>query len=378
MATHPEFPLEIIHLNHAGVGPWPQRAAAAVERFARENARLGSRRYERWLAVEHRLRERLARLIGAAAPEDVALVKNTSEALSIVAHGLDWRPGDEVVLARQEFPSNRIVWESLDAPFGVRVRAVDLADGPSPEDALLAAFGPRTRLLAVSAVQYADGLRMDLGRLGAACRDRGVVFCVDAIQALGVVPFDARAVGADVVAADGHKWMLGPEGLGVLWCRPELRERLRLHQYGWHMVAHAGDFDRTDWTPARDARRFEPGSPNLLGAHALEASLSLIEETGIEQVHAAVARRVARLAAALRTLGLEIVTPAEAARRAGILTFRPREGDPDALHQSLVRSGIICARRAGGVRFSPHFHTPMEHIDEAVAQVQRWMAGLRP
>lgn len=328
--------------------------------------------------MEYRLRERLARLIGAADATDVALVKNTSEALSIVAYGLEWAAGDEVVLARQEFPSNRIVWESLSAAYGVCVREVDLALGEDPEAALLAALTERTRVLAVSAVQYADGLRMDLARLGEACRSLGVVFCVDAIQALGAVPFDAHAVQADVVAADGHKWMLGPEGLGVLWCRPELRERLRLRQFGWHMVANAGDFAATDWSPAPDARRFEPGSPNLLGVHALEASLSLIEETGIETVARALEQRVERLARALGALGAEIVTPLEPRRRAGILTFRVPANDGAALYRTLTRAGVLCARRAGGIRFSPHFHTPWEHIEEALAQVGHWLAAPGP
>lgn len=239
------------YLNHAAVAPWPRRAADAVSAFARENVAHGASDYPEWLKIEHRLRERLARLLNARAGSDLALVKNTSEALSFVAFGLDWREGDQVVIGNEEFPSNRVVWEAL-RPRGVEVVEVGLA-GDDPEGALLAACGPRTRLLSISAVQYASGLRLDLERIGTGCRRRGVLFCIDAIQQLGALPFDVQAYDCAFAMADGHKWMLGPEGLGVFYCHPEQRERLALHEYGWHMLEHALDYERRDWRPARSA-----------------------------------------------------------------------------------------------------------------------------
>ncbi len=198
------------YLNHAAVAPWPRRAADAVSAFARENVAHGASDYPEWLKIEHRLRERLARLLNARAGSDLALVKNTSEALSFVAFGLDWREGDQVVIGNEEFPSNRVVWEAL-RPRGVEVVEVGLA-GDDPESALLAACGPRTRLLSISAVQYASGLRLDLERIGAGCRRRGVLFCIDAIQQLGALPFDVQTYDCAFAMADGHKWMLGPKG----------------------------------------------------------------------------------------------------------------------------------------------------------------------
>jgi cysteine desulfurase/selenocysteine lyase len=186
-AVHDEFPQlpGLRYLNHAAVAPWPQRAVDAVSRFAIENARSGARDYSTWLLVERRLRERLQRLLNAPSHSDIALVKNTSEALSFVAFGLDWRPGDQVVISDEEFPSNRIVWEAL-APQGVEVVQVNLHQGDA-EAALLAACGPRTRLMAISAVQYASGLRLDLSRLGHGCQARGVLLCIDAIQQLAAL-----------------------------------------------------------------------------------------------------------------------------------------------------------------------------------------------
>ncbi len=285
MQHHDEFSLtpEVIYLNHAAVSPWPSRTATAVASFAEENRQRGAQNYPQWLVVEQRLRERLQRLIGARSVDEIALLKNTSEGLSVIAHGLDWRAGDNVIIPAQEFPSNRMVWESL-AEYGVEVRAVDISTVSDPESALLQQIDARTRLISVSAVQYDTGLRLDLNRLGRACEDAEVLYCVDAIQSLGALPLNVRSIRADFVVADGHKWLLGPEGLALFYCRRELFERLRLRQFGWHMVEHPHDFERRDWEPAKTARRFECGSPNMLGIHALEASLSLLEEIGSDAI----------------------------------------------------------------------------------------------
>jgi len=374
-----EFPLDpgLCHLNHAGVSPWPRRSVEAVGRFAEVNACVGSEPYADWLAVEQRLRERLARLIGAESGADIALAKSTSEALSIIAYGLNWRPGDNIVGIAEEFPSNRIVWESL-AFLGVTWRGLEISGSESPESDLLDLCDERTRLVAVSWVQYARGLRLDLARLGSECRGRGILLCLDAIQGLGALPFDLSETPADFVVADGHKWMLGPEGLAALYVRPEIRDRLILHQFGWHMVEHRGDFDRTDWEPARDARRFECGSPNFLGIHALEASLSLIEDLGAPRIAQAIAERVDRLIARIDHLGLELLSPRAPERRAGIVTFRAPGLDSKILYRSLMERRVLCAQRGGGIRFSPHFYTPVPVINRAMDTVAALLESKDP
>ncbi len=366
-----EFDLapDLLYLNHAAVSPWPQRTVESVRRFAEENGRLGSRNYLRWMAVEQRLKGRLAQLIGAGGADEIALAKSTSEALSMIAWGLRWEAGDNVVGIAQEFPSNRVVWESL-ASIGVHWRALDLETaGSDPETALMDRCDARTRIVAVSWVQYARGLRLDLERLGRLCRERGFLLCVDGIQGLGALPFDLARMPVDFLVADGHKWLLGPEGLALFYCNPALLGHITLHQYGWRMVADMGDFDRSDWRPADDARRFECGSPNMLGIHALDASLSLLEDQGLATIERAIAERIARLEALADARGFELLSPREPSRRAGILTLRVPDCDQQTLYQALMAQGLICASRGGGIRLSPHFYTPQETLDRAMAMI---------
>jgi len=369
-----QFPhlAEMIHLNHAAVAPWPAVVRDAVTQFADENARLGSTHYPSWLKIEMKLRKGLASLINAASPDDIALVKNTSEALSFVAYGLEWEVGHNVVSSDQEFPSNRIVWESLEQ-HGVEFREADLSSADTPEDALFAKCDQNTRLLTISSIQYATGLRMDLERIGQYCRDNGILFCVDAIQSIGAVQLDAQAIKADFVMADGHKWMLGPEGLGVFYCRPEIRDKLKLTQYGWHMVDPLGNYSVKNWKVAKTSRRFECGSPNMIAIHALNASIKLLLETGMDEVEALVLENSRYLCERLDEInGVKLLTNTEPGRYGGIVNFSCK--DNDGLFQALEKQGIFCALRGGGIRFSPHFYTPKSQLDKALTVVKRFVA----
>ena len=369
--SNEEFPLQdgLIYLNHAGVSPWPIRTTRAVKDFAEENMVQGSQNYLKWIEVETSLRHKAECLINAPSINDIALLKNTSEALSVVAYGLDWKTGDNVVSSDQEFPSNRIVWESLSKK-GVELRQVDLMSAKTPEDALFSLVDNRTRLIAISSVQFSTGLRMDLDVIGEFCRKHDILFCVDAIQSLGAVELDAHEIRADFVMADGHKWMLGPEGLALFYSTPEARDRLDLKQYGWHMVEAVGDFDRREWEIARTARRFECGSSNMVGIHALNASLSLLLEIGMDKVENEVENRSEYLFDKIqRETDLELVTSTEAGRYAGIVTFRRKGIDNKELYDHLVSQNVVCAPRARGIRLSHHFYTPYEHLDRVIEMV---------
>jgi len=367
--SHPEFPLtdELIYLNHAAVAPWPKRTGAEVIRFAEQNCRYGSHYYPQWLEKETQIREQFRHLLNAASADDIALVKNTSEALSFVAYGLDWQTGDNIVSSNEEFPSNRLPWQSL-AERGVEFREADLHAAATPEDALFALVDQRTKLLTISSIQFASGLRLDLNRLGAFCKQRGILFCVDAIQSLGAVQFDVLACQADFVMADGHKWLFGPEGLGVFYTTPTARERLHLTQYGWHMMKDTHNYENRPWEMHPTARRFEAGSPNMLCIHALSASLSLLLETGMDKVEALIVERSDYLKAAIDAdPALELLSERHPPLKSGIVTFRHRRRDNHAVYRHLQHSGVVCALRGGGIRFSPHFYNNLEQLDRALA-----------
>ncbi len=360
----------LVHLNHAGVSPWPRATVKAVTQFAYENAAWGSRHYDRWLQEEVALRELARWLLDAESKEEIAFLKNTSEGVSAVAFGLDWKAGDNIVLAREEFPSNRIPWEAVAARHAVEIRWVELSTTDTPEQALLESVDSRTRVLTTSSVHYASGLKMDLSRLGHALDGTPTLFFVDAIQSLGAHSFSVRDNRIDFLAADAHKWMLGPEGIALFWVRPELYERLDLSQYGWHMVARPGHYGEATWAVAPDARRFECGSLNTLGIYALRASLDLLHEVGMIEIEERIADRIQQLDQSLQTLGCRILTPPEPERRAGILTFVPPRLESENVYQRLMERGVLCAARGGGIRFSPHFYTSANALQLALEAVQ--------
>ena len=361
-----EFPQdrELAYLNHAAVSPWPSRSTRAVIEFAQENLVNGAENYKRWMAREMRLKDSLSKLINSPSPDDIALLKNTSEAISVVAGGLSWEAGDNVVTSNEEFPSNRIPWEAQEN-HGVELREVPILG--DAENQLMSACDERTRILTISSVQYGSGYRVDLDRLGRFCRERGILFCVDAIQSIGAHRIDVQASCIDFTMADAHKWMLGPEGIALFYCRKEVREKLKIHQHGWHMVEHAGDYDRHEWELASSARRFECGSPNMLGIYALDASVSLLDEVGVEVIEKEIAARVRYLADRLEQVpGIELLSRSSALLPSGIITFKPGDSDAKEVHAGLMKRRVICANRFGGIRFSPHFYTPYEKLDRAI------------
>jgi selenocysteine lyase/cysteine desulfurase len=363
-----EFPIiqSLHHLNHAAVGPWPTRTADAVKAFADENLAMGSRNYPHWMQVEQQLRQRLARFIDAPSVNDIALVKNTSEGLSMIAHGFPWQSGDNVVISDQEFPSNRIVWESL-ADRGVEVRQVALPCSGDIEQALLSACDARTRMISISAVEYGSGLRVDLKTLGALCAENNIAFCVDAIQALGAVPVDVTDCKIDFLVADGHKWLLSSEGLAIFYCSSKWRDRMALYEYGWRMVDDPTNFDQKEWKPAASGARFECGSPNMLGIHALNASLELIMEIGIGVIEQELLKRTAYLFDRIkRESDLTLLTCEQPGRFAGITVFSNSRYSNETLFQRLNESKVLCAIRGGGIRLSPHFYIPMSSLDHAI------------
>lgn len=371
-----DFPVieNLTHLNHAAVGPWPRQTQQAIEAFARENVEQGTKDYPLWLKKELELKDLLVRLINAESRDEIALVKSTSEGLSFIASGLSWNKGDNVVGIKQEFPSNRFSWESL-ASEGVEFRKLDLEHCDDDiEQALFNLCDTNTRLISISAVQYYSGLRMDLKRIGEFCHDQDILFCVDAIQQIGALQFDVNDIHADFAVADGHKWMLAPEGLGLLYVNASQIERLKPSQYGWHMVEGNIDYTQQSFTPALSARRFESGSPNMLGIHALYASIDYLLNTGMATVEEKLLDKTDYLINQLQHIkALNLASPTDSHRRSGIVTFHCPKHDPDALYRHLMQNNVLCAARGGGVRLSPHFYTPRQQLDQALTMISNWL-----
>ena len=363
------FPItrRLAYLNHAGVAPVSTRVAAALARFAELATTEGALHYsERYDAEIERVRGRAAVLLGASSDE-IAFVKNTSEGLGLVAAGLDWRPGDRVVTCDLEYPSNVYPWWSL-APRGVETVMLASEAGRLPIERVRDALrDPRVRLLALSSVEFGSGARNDVEALGRLCRERDVLFCVDAIQSLGCLPLDARACGIDFLAADGHKWLLSVEGCGVFYCARERIDSVEPRVVGWRSVTDNQDFDRYHLDLQPGAGRFEEGTPNTPGIFALGAAIDLLLEIGIEAVAARVLALTDRLAQALADRGAHVRSPRGEADRSGIVSFTLPGEAPAATASRLQDRGVVVAARRGGVRASPHFYNDDSDLEALLA-----------
>ncbi len=368
-----EFPIlaRLNFFNHAGVAPISGRAAAALRQFADQastRAYVDSGWYRRVVEVKRLA----ARLINADGPHEIAFVPNTSTALNLVARGIDWRPGDAVVITNVEYPANRYPWEDLKRLGVELIEVPQLPDGRIDVEDVMDAITDRTRIVSISHVQYASGARVDLRPISDMVHRAGGMLCVDAIQSVGVLPVDVKAMGIDFLAADGHKWMLGPEGCGIFYCREDLAELLHPAIVGWMNMVNPLDYGNYQFEFQRDARRFEPGSYNVPGILALGASLELLLEVGIDQVWSFVEALTTRLCERLTEKGYRVFSPREPHERSGIVTFDPPFPDtrltptPAQIVARLEQQGFILVTREGRLRASPHFYNTPEQIDALV------------
>lgn len=378
-----EFPVtrRLAYFNHAAVAPLATRTRRAMEGLLADVHENGTLHWQEWLANDHGARQVLARLIGAEAGE-IALLKNTSEGLAMVAQGLDWRPGDRVVTAGCEFPANLYPWLAL-REHGVAVELVRDQDGAIDMDDLRRRCRG-ARLLALSYVQYLSGARLDVAAVGAICRETGTIFVLDAIQGLGAFPVDVQAAGVHVLTADGHKWLTGPEGCAVFYVHPDVRPRITPREIGWMSVEDWADFGaarrRAGEPPAplpwrRDGSRYECGTQNTVGIYGLRAAAELVLEAGIENIAARVLMLTDRLVEGLQGLGAEIHGPrgtgAPGGLGSGIVSFRLPGRDSSELLQRLAAAGICCSQRQGWVRCAPHFYNDEQEVGRLLAALPR-------
>jgi selenocysteine lyase/cysteine desulfurase len=362
-----EFPVtqNLIYLNHAAVAPLTRRAATAMQSLAQDALDFGSLHYADWMATYEGLRVSTGQLINAD-PKEIAIVKNTSEGIATVAAGIRWKSGDVVVAFEEEFPANFYPWKRLEAA-GVEVRWLSVFDDLEKINA--AAKG--AKMLAISFVQYLSGYRISIEAIGDICSRHGCIFLVDAIQGMGAFPIDVRAAKIDALAADGHKWLLGPEGCGVLYVRQELQEQIEPVEFGWTNVARYADYASRDMTLRPDAGRYECGTLNTIGCYGLRASIDFLLEVGIENVENAVQALGDRIGDGAREIGFELLGRRSPVTGAGIVSIRKSGIDAPFIVRKLKEKGIIAAPRQGWVRLSPHFYISPAEIDQLLAELER-------
>ena len=359
------------YLNNGSTGPLPRRAVEALADFNERRAAPYLITEEIQFGTLRRSRELFARLINARA-DDIALMVNTSYGINLAARALPLSAGDVVLTNDREFPANMYPWMALEKR-GIVVERIPCVDGLPDEPALLRAIDrPGVRVVTTSWVAFASGYRVDLARLGSACRERGIWFVVDAIQGLGALTLDVASTPIDILACGAQKWLTGPWGTGFVYVRPELVPQLEPQAVGWMATRASENFASLvdyDLTYLPDARRFEVITLPFQEFSGLNASLELHFELG----PSAMARHVADLAGrivdwALQRPDVTLITPREAERRAGIVTLRPR--DTEVAAARLTEAGVVFSVREGGIRLSPHFYNTREEVDAALAVLE--------
>lgn len=340
-------------MNHAAVSSPPIRVVKSVESLLREFSYCGIECYHKWLKRIAEVRRIFAKLIKAH-DHEIAFVGNTSEGLSTVAAGLVWKEGDVVLVPTPEFPANIYPWMNLERQ-GVLLQFIQRKEGRFGIREIERALKPRTRLLSVSSVDFSTGFRCDLEAIGDFCKRKGILFCVDAIQSLGVIPMDVKKFGIHFMAAGGHKWLLSTMGCGTLFISNEVNDIVHPGQVGWKSVMDEEEFFQPSFDLKPDALRFEPGTMNVAGIYALGAALDLLQELGIEKIYRNVLNINDLLFQGLMDRNVRVMTPMGQEERSGILSFIP-SSDPKSLFKFLAGKRIVVSLRDNMIRLSPHFY----------------------
>jgi cysteine desulfurase/selenocysteine lyase len=354
------------YLNHAAVSAPPTPTIEAIKSYLADVSENGSVNFRSWLAVKERTRQLLANLLGARA-EQVAFVRNTSDGLSTVANGLDWRPGDNLVTFRNEFPSNIYPWLRARDAFGIEVRMCEERNGRIELDEMINMIDGRTRVVAVSQIQYASGFRADLGRLGHAVRAHDALLVADVIQGLGVVPTDVESELIDVAAGACHKWLLTPEGVGFLYLSDRARERIQPTLVGWVSVPNPDDYHNFEQGWNRGTLAWETGTGPSALIHGLEESLKLLTRTGIGNIQNHLEILSDHLCQRLNSGNYHVVSSRRSGEKSQIVCIQHTGGlSPMDLYSHLMERNIVTAPRGDRLRISPHLYNTLEEIDQLV------------
>lgn len=362
-AIQNDFPIRqrMIYLNNASIGPLSNRVVTAVNQFLADVRDNGRNHYPDWCRfADTEIKTNIGNLIGADASE-IAFIKNTTEGLNIVANGMDWKTGDKVVVADIEYPSNVYPWLNLKRR-GVAIQWLKTENGRIPLETLRAVIDRRTRLVSLSPVQFSNGFRLDLGAVSDLCQEKEVMLNLDAIQYLGALHLDLSQVKVDFLSAGGHKWLLGPIGTGIFYCRRESLETLHPPVVGYHSVDKAEDHMDYDLTFRENAGRFEEALVNFPGLWGLNAAITTIAELGQKRIEDHILRLTRLAMEGLMSKGYIILSPVTEGERSGILSFRHQALSPHQLCERLTAADIHLSVRGAGARLSPGYYNDEEDI----------------
>lgn len=370
-----QFPItsRYTFMNHAAISAPPERVVRAVQDLLRQSSSsYGISVYPGWMQRIEAIRGLASQLIKAA-PGEIAFVGNTSEGLGTVASGLRWNHGDGILVPRQEFPANIYPWMNLER-YGVKVHFFERKGGKFDAREVEKVLCPGARLLSVSSVDFATGYHCDLEALGDFCRKKGLLFCVDAIQGLGIVPMDVKRCGIHFLAAGGQKWLLGTTGCGILYISGDVNSLLHPSRVGWKSVKDEEDFFRIHFDLKPDALRFESGTMNVAGIYALGAAMELLLEVGVENIFGHVLALNDYLIQGLKDRNQRVITPLGPGERSGIVSFVPSP-DPKALYHYLIQEHVVVSLRDTMIRLSPHFYNIRDDIDRFFEIFDQFIKG---
>ena len=357
------------YLNSAAVSPIPTTAVDAVRSQLEDVALNGAANYLEWVATKNRARALVAGMLKVA-PENIAFMRNTSDGFAAVASGMDWKAGDNIVSFENEFPANFYPWRRVRDRYGVELRLAPERDGRIDIDELVSLIDSNTRLVAISAVQYASGFTADLERIAKAAHAVDALVAVDIIQALGARGFDLPALGVDVAAGASHKWMCAPEGCGILYVSDEARNRVDPTFVGWISVETPWDFEDREQSFKPNALAWESGTGCSSLFYGLEQSAKLLTETGLDLIQAYLEELTDYLCELAAGVNYEIVSSRTPGEKSSIVCIRHRNGLAcEDISKRLEEAGIIVSPRGGLVRIAPHFYNNREDIERLVVNL---------
>jgi selenocysteine lyase/cysteine desulfurase len=375
-ASRREMPIceKYAYFDHAAVAPLPQAAGEAIQKWVGEAMWDGDVVWMQWASQLTSCRELAARLI-AASTDEIALIPNTTLGIHYIAAGIPWKPGDGVLAVANEFPSNLLAWKQL-SQIGVDVSIYQPeSDGRIDLERLLAMVTPATKLVAVSWVGFSSGYRINPGELAVELHRRGVLLLLDSIQGLGVFDLNVQRDGVDFAVADGHKWMLGPEGAGVLYIRREHLEWLRPVGVGWNSVRNSFTFSATELDWRESAARYEGGSHSMVGFVGLSSSLAWMqrmrEAFGERIWEESVLDNTQWAVNALREAGATVQWPSRIEQQSGIVSFSWRDEDPQMVRQRCLKDRVVLSCRLGRLRISPHGYNNRDDVERLIQSLRK-------